>query len=474
MDSIKTEIVVVGSGPGGYAAAFYAADLGKKVILVEREKVLGGVCLNRGCIPSKALLYATHQIVNARESAHRGIEFAEPKVELDKLRQWKNSVVTKLTGGVATLAKMRGVQVIQGRGYFEGSQKLRVETDQGQQFVEYDKAILAVGSLPAMPRAFDLGNPRVMTSTEALEVPDVPESLLIVGGGYIGMELGFVYAALGSKVVVVEALDAILTGADPDLVRLVAANGKKMFKEIRLKAKVTKMATAGKQIKVAMEYNGQKLEELFDRVLVAVGRVPNKADQGLENTKIQFDERGFVKTNEQRQTDDPNIYAIGDIAGGILLAHKAHKEARIAVEAITGGKAVFDNVIPAVVFTDPELAWCGLTEAEAKEKGIQYQVAKFPWSASGRAITFDRTDGVTKIIVDSNTDRVLGVGICGAGAGELISEAVLAIEMGATAEDIAETIHPHPTLSETLMGAADAYYGHATDIFVKKKEESKG
>ncbi|HXC34886.1 MAG TPA: dihydrolipoyl dehydrogenase [Candidatus Acidoferrales bacterium] len=471
MDSIKTEIVVVGSGPGGYAAAFYAADLGKKVILVERDKSLGGVCLNRGCIPSKALLYATHQIVNARESAHRGIEFAEPKVELDKLRQWKNSVVTKLTGGVATLAKMRGVQVIQGRGYFEGSQKLRVETEQGQQFVEYDKAILAVGSLPAMPRAFDLGNPRVMTSTEALEVPDVPESLLIVGGGYIGMELGFVYAALGSKVVVVEALDAILTGADPDLVRLVAANAKKMFKEIRLKAKVTKMATAGKQIKVAMEYNGQKLEELFDRVLVAVGRVPNKADQGLENTKIQFDERGFVKTNEQRQTDDPNIYAIGDIAGGILLAHKAHKEARIAVEAICGSKVVFDSVIPAVVFTDPELAWCGLTEAEAKEKGIQYQVAKFPWSASGRAISFDRTDGVTKIIVDANTDRVLGVGICGAGAGELIAEAVLAIEMGATAEDIAETVHPHPTLSETLMGAADAYYGHATDIFVKKKEE---
>jgi dihydrolipoamide dehydrogenase len=475
MDSIKTEIVVVGSGPGGYAAAFYAADLGKKVILVERDKSLGGVCLNRGCIPSKALLYATHQIVNARESAHRGIEFAEPKVELEKLRNWKNSVITKLTGGVAALAKMRGVRVINGRGYFEGSQKLRVETDQGQQFVEYDKAILAVGSLPAMPKAFDLGNPRVMTSTEALEVPDVPESLLIVGGGYIGMELAFVYSSLGSKVVVVEALESILAGADQDLVRLVAANAKRMFKEIRLKAKVSKMATAGNQIKVSMEYNGQKLEELYDRVLVAVGRVPNKADQGLENTKIQFDEKGFVKTNDQRQTDDPNIYAIGDIAGGILLAHKAHKEARIAVEAICGGKAIFDSVIPAVVFTDPELAWCGLTEAEAKEKGIPYQVAKFPWSASGRAISFDRTDGVTKIIGDPNTDRVLGVGICGAGAGELIAEAVLAIEMGATVEDIAETIHPHPTLSETMMGAADAFYGHATDIFTRKKEEpSKG
>lgn len=473
MDSIKTEVVVVGSGPGGYAAAFYAADLGKKVILVEKDKVLGGVCLNRGCIPSKALLYATHQIVNARESAHRGISFTDPKVELDKLRLWKNGILAKLSGGVGTLAKMRGVQVVPGRGYFEGSQKLRVETDQGQQFIEYDKAILAVGSLPAMPKTFDLGNPRVMTSTEALEIPDVPESLLIVGGGYIGMELGFVYAALGSKVVVVEALDNILTGADPDLVRPVAANAKKMFKEIRLKAKVTKMATAGNKIKVEMEFNGQKLEELYDRVLVSVGRVPNGADLGLENTKIQRDERGFVKVNEQRQTDDPNIYAIGDIAGGVLLAHKAHKEARIAVEAITGGKSVFDSVVPAVVFTDPELAWCGLTEAEAKEKGIQFEVAKFPWSASGRALSFDRTDGVTKIIGDANTNRVLGVGICGAGAGELIAEAALAIEMGATVEDIAETIHPHPTLSETIMEAADAYYGHATHIFARKKEEPK-
>src|SRR5215469_1722152 len=473
MDSIKTEVVVVGSGPGGYAAAFYAADMGKKVILVEKEKVLGGGRLNHGYIPSKSLLYATHQIVNSRESAHRGIEFTEPKVDLEKLRHWKNSIIAKLSGGVTTLAKMRGVQVVAGRGYFEGSQKLRVETDQGQQFIEFDKAILAVGSVPAMPKAFDLGNPRVMTSTEALETPDVPETMLIVGGGYIGMELGFVYAALGSKIVVVEALDNILAGADQDLARPVVANAKKLFKEIRLKAKVTKMATVGKQIKVAMEYNGQKLEELYDRVLVSVGRVPNKADQGLENTKIQFDEKGFVKTNEQRLTDDPNIYAIGDIAGGILLAHKAHKEARIAVEAICGGKAVFDSVVPAVVFTDPELAWCGLTEAEAKEKGIQYQVAKFPWTASGRALSFDRTDGVTKIIADPNTDRVLGVGICGAGAGELISECVLGIEMGATVEDIAETIHPHPTLSETVMEAADAFYGHATHIFTRKKEEPK-
>src|SRR5690242_20725628 len=340
MDSLKTEIVVIGAGPGGYAAAFYAADLGKKVILIEREKRLGGVCLNRGCIPSKALLYATHQIVNARESAHRGIAFAEPTVDLDKLRAWKESILEKLGGGVGTLAKMRNVQVVQGRAYFEGSNKLRVETENGQQFVEYDKAILAVGSVAAMPKAFDLGNPRVMTSTEALEVEDIPESLLVVGGGYIGMELGFVYSALGSKVTVVEALDAILTGADPDLARPVVANAKKSFKEIRLKARVGKMATVGRQIKVESEYNGEKLTELYDRVLVAVGRVPNSADLGLENTKAELDEKGFVKVNQHQQTADPSIYAIGDIAGGILLAHKAHKEAHIAVDSINGGHSV--------------------------------------------------------------------------------------------------------------------------------------
>ena len=470
MDSIKTEIVVVGAGPGGYAAAFYAADLGKKVILIEREKRLGGVCLNRGCIPSKALLYATHQIVNARESAHRGITFTEPSVDVAKLRTWKESVIEKLGGGVATLAKMRGVQVIQGRAYFEGSNKLRVETEQGQQFVEYDKAVLAVGSLAAMPKAFDLGNPRVMTSTEALEVEDIPENLLVVGGGYIGMELGFVYSALGSKVTVIEALDAILTGADADLARPVVANAKKSFKEIRLKARVTKMSTVGKQIKVESEYNGEKLTELYDRVLVAVGRVPNSADLGLENTKAELDEKGFVKVNHHQQTDDPSIYAIGDIVGGILLAHKAHKEARIAVENINGEDTVFENVIiPAVVFTDPELAWCGLTEAEAKEKGLNYQVAKFPWSASGRALSFDRTDGVTKMIIDPETNRLLGVGICGAGAGELIAEATLAMQMGATAEDIALTVHAHPTLSETVMECAEVFFGHATHTFTKKK-----
>jgi dihydrolipoamide dehydrogenase len=470
MEKIKTEIVVVGAGPGGYAAAFYAADLGKKVILVERDKRLGGVCLNCGCIPSKALLYATHQITAARESAHRGITFAPPTVDLARLREWKQSILEKLGQGVAFLAQKRGVQVIRGRGYLEDSQTLRVETEQGQQLVRFDKAVLAVGSLAAMPKVFDLGNPRVMTSTEALEAEEIPGSLLVVGGGYIGMELGTVYAALGSQVVVAEALENVLTGADPDLARPVVANAKKAFKDIRLGARVSAMATAGKHIKVAMEYNGQQLEELYDRVLVAVGRVPNSADLGLENTKVTLDDKGFIRVNERQQTEDPHLYAIGDIAGGVLLAHKAHKEARIAVEVITGGSSTFENiVIPAVVFTDPELAWCGLTEAEARQRGIPFEITRFPWSASGRAMSFDRTDGATKMIIDPASERVLGVGIVGAGAGELIAEAVLALEMGATAEDIALTVHPHPTLSETLMECAEAFYGHATHTLARKR-----
>src|SRR5215467_13083818 len=423
MDPIKTEIVVVGAGPGGYAAAFYAADLGKKVILVEKDKRLGGVCLNRGCIPSKALLNAAHTITAARESEHRGIVFNQPTIDPAKLRAWKESIVTKLSGGIAQLAKMRGVQVMYGRGYFEDSKTLRVETDQGQQFINYDQAIIAVGSKSAMPKAFDLGNPRVMTSREALEVEDIPENLLVVGGGYIGMELGTVYATLGSKVVLVEALENILTGADPDLARPVMNYARKAFKEVRLKTKVSKMSTSGKQIRVEFELDGQKKEELYDRVLVAVGRTPNSADLGLENTKVTLDDKGFIKVNEQQQTTDPAIYAIGDIAGGVLLAHKATKEGRIAVEVITGEESTSaDVIIPAVVFTDPEVAWCGLTEAAAQGKGIQIKVAKFPWGASGRALSFDRPDGLTKLIIDPDTERVLGVGIVGTGAGELISE----------------------------------------------------
>jgi dihydrolipoamide dehydrogenase len=472
MEPIKTEIVVVGGGPGGYTAAFYAADLGKQVILIEQDKRLGGVCLNRGCIPSKALLNATHSIVDARDAVHHGITFEPPKVDLSKLRAWKESVVAKLCGGIAMLAEKRNVRVIYGRGHFEGSQALRVETEEGQQIINYDHAIIATGSKSAMPKAFDLGNPRIMTSTEALETEDVPENLLVVGGGYIGMELGTVYATLGSKVVLVEALDSILLGADPDLARPVMAYAKKNFKEVRVKTKVLKMSTSGKQIKVEFEMEGQKKEELYDRVLVAVGRVPNAGDLGLENTKVLRDDKGFIKVDANLRTADEFIYAVGDIAGGVLLAHKAFREARIAVDTINGETDAAEKyVVPAVVFTDPEIAWCGLTEAEAKAKGIEVSVAKFPWGASGRAMTFDRIDGLTKLIIDPETERLLGAGIVGHGAGELIAECVLAVEMGATAKDLALSVHPHPTLSETVMEAAEVFYGLATHTLSKKRVE---
>jgi len=473
MERIKTQVVIVGGGPGGYAAAFYAADKGMKVILVEKDKSLGGVCLNRGCIPSKALLHATQLIRDTRESAHRGVAFTEPKIELDKLRTWKESVLEKLAGGVGSLAKLRNVEVMHGRGYFEDSKTLRVETTEGQKFIEYEKAIIAVGSKSALPAVFDLGNPRIMTSRQALELEDVPETLLIVGGGYIGMELGTVYSTLGSQITVVEALPSILAGADPDLIRPVIKFAEKNFKEIKVNTKVTKMATAGKQIKVNMETGDKAVEELFDKVLVSVGRVPNCADIGLENTQVKQDERKYIKVNEKQQTDDPNIYAIGDVVGGLMLAHKASKEARIAVEVISGEESVFEDniIIPAVVFTDPEVAWCGLTEAEAKKKNIPVEIVKFPWSASGRALTFDRPDGITKLLIDPETERIKGVGISGHGAGELISEGVLAIEMGATARDLAESVHPHPTLSETLMECAEMFYGYSTHAYSRKKKE---
>lgn len=473
MEPIKTEIVVLGAGPGGYAAAFYAADKGKKVILVEQDKRLGGVCLNRGCIPSKAFLHAAKFITEAKESAQRGITFDPPRLDLEKIRAWKESILNKLAQGIGFLAQKRGVQVVSGRGHFEDSETLRVETDAGQKFIKFDKAIIAVGSKSTLPKAFDLGNPRVMTSREALQLEDIPPTLLVVGGGYIGMELGTVYATLGSQVVVVEALDSILMGADADLVRPVQNYAKKHFREVRVKTKVLNMSTSGKQIKVLMEVNGQQVQELYDRVLVAVGRTPNCSHVGLENTKVTRDEKGFIQVNAQQQTEDASIYAIGDVVGGALLAHKAAKEARIAVEVITGGSSAFENiVIPAVVFTDPELAWCGLTETEARQKGVQVQVAKFPWTASGRALSFDRTDGLTKLIIEPETERILGVGIVGAGAGELIGEGVLAVEMGATARDLAESVHPHPTLSETLMECAEVFYGHATHTFTQKRKET--
>lgn len=472
MSPIQTELVVIGAGPGGYAAAFYAADKGKKVILVENDQRLGGVCLNRGCIPSKAYLHAAKLISEARDSSFRGIDFAPPKIDLNKMRKWKESILDKLGQGIRGLAQRRNVEVLNGRGYLEDARTLRVETADGQKFIKFEHAIVAVGSKSAMPKAFDLGNPRVMTSRDALEIEEIPSDLLVIGGGYIGMELGTVYSALGSNVVVVEALDTILAGADPDLVRPVKRYAETHFKEVRVKTKVSKMATSGKQIQVTFEGDGQRKVELYDRVLVSVGRVPNCADMGLENTKVALDERGFIQVNSRQQTDEPAIYAIGDVTGGVLLAHKAAKDARVAVEVITGEYSVHENiVIPAVVFTDPELAWCGLTETEARQKGLEVEIAKFPWSASGRALSFDRTDGLTKLVIEPETERILGVGIVGSGAGELISEGVLAIEMGATARDLASSVHPHPTLSETMMECAEAFYGHSTHVFSRRQEK---
>jgi dihydrolipoamide dehydrogenase len=465
VNPIRTELVVVGAGPGGYAAAFHASAKGKNVILVEREPRLGGVCLNRGCIPSKALLHATELIREARESEKRGITFGEPRIHLENLRAWKESILDKLGEGIRQLAKSRDVKVMTGRGYFESSKKLRVETNEGQRFIEFDHAIIAVGSKSAMPKAFDLGNPRVMTSREGLEIEEVPERLLVVGAGYIGLELGTVYATLGSSVVVVEALETILAGADADLIKPVMRAAENLFSELRLKVRVREMATSGKQIKVVLESGDGTREELYDRVLVAVGRVPNCADLGLENTKVQLDEKGFIKTNPQRRTDDAAIYAIGDVTGGVLLAHKASHEARIAVEALCGEPSTAEELlVPAVVFTDPELAWVGPTEAEANEQNVKVRIAKFPWLASSRALTFDRPDGLTKLVVDPVTERILGVGIVGRGAGELIAEGAHAIEMGAIAFDLANTIHPHPTLSETLMECAQTFYGASINL----------
>lgn len=473
MRKIEADIVVLGAGPGGYAAAFYAASQGRKVLMIERDTRLGGVCLNRGCIPSKALLHVTGLLNEAKESANWGIEFSQPKINLDRMRTWKESVLTKLSEGIRGLAKRRQVEVMHGRGHFEGGNVLRVETEDGQTFVHYQKLILAVGSSPALPSVFDLGNKRIMTSTEALELEEIPETLLVVGGGYIGMELGTVYAELGSQVTMVEAMDAILAGADADLARPVQEYAKKHFKEVRLKAKVSKMATSGKQIKVVMEYEGKKVEELYDRVLVSVGRVPNTQDLGLKNTGIQLDPKGFVKIQSSQQTDDPDIYAIGDVAGGLMLAHKASKEARVAVDQICGGHTLFEDVvIPAVVFTNPEVAWCGLTETEARKRNIAVEVVKFPWAASGRAMTLDRTDGLTKLILEPETNRILGVGIVGVGAGDMISEGVLAVEMGATARDMAECVHPHPTLSETLQEAAEMFFGHSSHAYSRPRDHA--
>ena len=470
MHTHSCDVAVLGAGPGGYTAAFYAADKGLKVLLVSDDARLGGVCLHRGCIPSKALLHATALIREAHGSESlRGITFGKPTIQLERLRAWKASVLDKLASGLDSLARQRKVDILVGRGRFDGSRSLRVETADGPQRVTCQQAIIAVGSKPAVPKVFALDDPRLMTSTEALTLQDIPKDLLIVGGGYIGMELGTVYATLGSRATLVEATDTLLAGADADLVRPVARYAQSAFAALRLSTTVMNIKPDGSRLAVTCDAQGAQTTESYDRVLLAVGRVPNCDGLGLEQTAVTRTPQGFIEVNAQQQTRDPAIYAIGDVAGGPLLAHKAAKEGRLAVEAITGAPpATRRAVMPAVVFTDPEVAWCGLTETDAGARGIAVQVSRFPWSASGKALSLDRPDGMTKLIIEPETERLLGVGIVGVGAGDLISEGVLAIEMGATAKDLAQAVHPHPTLSETLKECAEAFYGIATHVLPRR------
>ena len=467
----QTELVIIGAGPGGYPAAFEAADHGMQVTLVTEDEHPGGVCLQRGCIPSKALLHVAKLITETREAPEWGVTFGEPKIDLDRLRSWKSQVVGKLTGGIEELCRARGVNLIRSRARFLNSQTLELTSRDGQtSSLGFRHAILASGSLPIMPSLFDIGDPRVVDSTGALELAQVPKRLLIIGGGYIGLELGIVYAALGSRVTVVEMLPGLLMGADRDLVRPLAKRLQNTFESIHLNTKVAKLTAKRDGIVAELEGEGVVTPQTFDMVLVSVGRSPSSRDLGLENTKVEIDESGFVKVDKQQRTADPNILAIGDVAGQPMLAHKATREAKVAVQVLAGEPAEFDNVaIPAVVFTDPELAWCGLTEAEAKTAGRNIKVTRFPWAASGRAQTLGRTEGLTKLIVDADTGRVVGMGIVGPGAGELIAEGVLAVEIAAVARDVMETIHAHPTLSETIMESAEAYFDQATHVYRPKR-----
>lgn len=469
---MSENLVVLGAGPGGYAAAFYAADLGMNVTLIDREKNPGGVCLYRGCIPSKALLHAAKIVNEAKEANNIGIEFGEPKIDIDKLRDWKNSVVTKLTGGLGVLSKQRKINYIQASASFKDSSTLILDKADGtKEELPFEKIIIATGSVITDIPSLTINSKRVLNSTSALNLPEIPKSMLVIGGGYIGLELGSVYNSLGTKVSVVEMTPGLLPGADRDMVIYLSKRISAAFEKVMLNSKVLELKEEDGQIKVKIEDKDGKVNELsYDYVLMSIGRRPETKGLGLENTKVKLTPRGWIEINEYRQTADPNIYAIGDIAGEPMLAHKASHEGRAAVEAIAGHKVVFEpKAIPAVVFTDPEIAWAGLTETQAKDKGIKYEVAKFPWAASGRALTLDRSDGVTKILIDPDTERILGVGICGPGAGELIAEAVLAIEMGANVTDLKLTIHPHPTLSETVMEAAEVFFGESTHIYRPKK-----
>jgi len=475
--SQSTQVVVIGAGPGGYAAAFFAADLGMQVALVDPAINPGGVCLYRGCIPSKALLHVAEVLNEARHAEAWGITFGAPKIDVDKVRAFKTKVVNQLTGGLGQLSKQRKITYIQGTAGFRDAHSLEItrEGQSGSETLTFEHAIIATGSRPSTVPGMTLDSPRLMDSTGALEIPDIPKSLLVVGGGYIGLELGTVYAVLGTKVTVVEMTSGLLPGADRDLVNILARRIESMSEAVLLNTKVVGLKEAKDGLAVTFEGEGLPAdaprERTFDRVLVSVGRRPNSAIPGLDRTKVKVNARGFIEVDAARRTAEPSIYAIGDVVGEPMLAHKASHEGRVAVESIAGERVAFEPLaIPAVVFTDPELAWCGLTESDAQKQKREVTVARFPWAASGRALTLDRPDGMTKLVLDPKTERVLGVGIVGPGAGELIAEGVLAIEMGATATDIRMSIHAHPTLSETIMESAEVFFGQATHVYRPKKK----
>ena len=468
----STQLVVVGAGPGGYAAAFYAADRGMQVTLVDPEKNPGGVCVYRGCIPSKALLHVANVISESAHAADFGVTFDKPAIDLAKLRDFKNRVVGQLTSGAGQIRNLRKIKHLQGMATFHDARTLDIDlVSGGKEQLTFEHCIIATGSRPTAIPGLSIDSPRVMDSTGALELPDVPKSLLVVGGGYIGLELGSVYAALGSRVTVVEMTGGLLPGADRDLVKILAKRIEAITESVLLNTKVVGMQDTGTGVAVTFESESGRKEQTFDRVLISIGRRPNSNLPGLDRTRVKVNPRGFIEVDGSRRTGEPNIYAIGDVAGEPMLAHKASHEGRAAVDAIAGDRnVVFEPAaIPAVVFTDPEIAWAGLTETEAEKQGRKVAFAKFPWGASGRAISLGRTDGLTKLIIHPESERVLGVGICGPGAGELISEGVLAIEMGATAKDMAMTIHPHPTLSETVMESAEVFFGEATHVYRPKR-----
>jgi dihydrolipoamide dehydrogenase len=473
MANKNVKVAVIGGGPGGYAAAFLGADLGLDVTLIDLEKNPGGVCLYRGCIPSKALLHVAALINESKHAASWGVEFAEPKIDVAKLRAFKEGVVAKLTGGLGAMSKQRKVTYIQGEASFVNSTTLKVKkTAGGEETLQFDKIIIATGSSPARPGPLAATGSNILDSTGALDLKDVPKTFLVIGGGYIGLELGTVYATLGSKVDVVEMTPGLLPGADRDLIPPLQKRLEKLFAKIMLNTAVTAVKDEISNVKVTFKLpDGTVEEKTYDKVLISVGRRPNSKVPGLENTQVKVNERGFIVVNKQLQTDDPAIYAIGDVAGDPMLAHKASHEGRTAIEHILGHKVEFaPYAIPAVVFTDPEIAWAGLTQAEAEAKGMDVEVVRFPWAASGRAVTLDRTEGLTKLLIDRKTERVLGGAIVGPGAGDMIAEIVHAIEMAATAYDLGHTIHPHPTLSETIMEAAEIFYGTPTDLYRPKRK----